>query len=104
MAENQQSMKDVQKIMSDKEITEETLEEAGETPIDGKLINKWALGLAVFSFGFLCIGSFLFGATATTAFLRGAGGGLLFGALLWLTGTMLIQEGNPIEKIKPQDK
>ena len=101
MAENQESIEDVQKIISDKL---EVIEEIGEKPIDSKLLIKWGAGVAVFSFGFLCIGSFLFGATATTAFLRGAGGGLLFGALLWLTGTMLIQEGNPIEKIKPQDK
>ena len=56
------------------------------------IIDKWAVGLAVFSFGFLSIGSFLFGATATTSVLRGLGGGVLFGALLWLVG-LLISEG-----------
>ena len=60
-------------------------------------VKNWALGLAVFSFGFLTIGSVLFGATAATAILRGFGGAILFGALLWLAGTILIQEGNPIE-------
>ena len=52
------------------------------------IINKWAMGLAIFSFGFLCIGSFLFGATATTSVLRGVGGGMLFGAILWLVGAL----------------
>ena len=52
------------------------------------IINKWAMGLAIFSFGFLCIGSFLFGATATTSVLRGVGGGILFGAILWLVGAL----------------
>jgi hypothetical protein len=56
------------------------------------IINKWALGLAVFSFGFLSIGSFLFGATATTSILRGFGGGVLFGALLWLVGFLIREE------------
>ena len=52
------------------------------------IINKWAVGLAIFSFGFLSIGSFLFGATATTSVLRGVGGGILFGAILWLVGAL----------------
>ena len=34
-------------------------------------VNNWAMGLAVFSFGFLSIGSVLFGATVITAVLRG---------------------------------
>ena len=50
------------------------------------------MGLAVFSFGFLSIGSFLFGATVTTSALRGLGGGVLFGASLWLTGLLVIEE------------
>ncbi len=52
------------------------------------IVNKWAMGLAIFSFGFLCIGSFLFGATATTSVLRGVGGGILFGTILWLVGAL----------------
>ena len=52
------------------------------------IVNRWAMGLAVFSFGFLSMGSFLFGATATTSALRGLGGGILFGALLWLVGVL----------------
>ena len=56
------------------------------------IINKWAMGLAIFSFGFLSIGSFLFGATVTTSALRGLGGGVLFGASLWLTGLLVIEE------------
>ena len=53
-----------------------------------EIVNKWAMALAIFSFGFLCIGSFLFGATATTSVLRGVGGGILFGAILWLVGAL----------------
>ena len=61
------------------------------------IINKWAMGLAIFSFGFLCIGSFLFGATATTSILRGVGGGILFGAILWLVGA-LFYDSTPIDE------
>ena len=60
--------------------------------MNGAIINKWAMGLAVFSFGFLSIGSFLFGATVTTSVLRGLGGGVLFGALLWLVGLLINEE------------
>jgi len=56
------------------------------------IVNRWAMGLAIFSFGFLSIGSFLFGATATTSVLRGLGGGVLFGALLWLVGLLISEE------------
>ena len=63
--------------------------------MNGDIVNKWAMGLAVFSFGFLSIGSFLFGATVTTSVLRGIGGGVLFGALLWLVGLLINEEENP---------
>ena len=59
------------------------------------IIDKWAMGLAVFSFGFLSIGSFLFGATATTSVLRGLGGGVLFGSSLWLVGLLSSKEEDP---------
>ena len=65
--------------------------------MNGIIVNKWAMGLAVFSFGFLSIGSFLFGATATTSFLRGLGGGVLFGASLWLAGLLVNEEKDEIE-------
>ena len=61
------------------------------------IVNRWAMGLAVFSFGFLSIGSFLFGATATTSLLRGLGGGVLFGASLWLAGLLVNEEKDEIE-------
>jgi len=61
------------------------------------IVNKWAMGLAVFSFGFLSIGSFLFGATATTSLLRGLGGGVPFGASLWLAGLLVNEEKDEIE-------
>ena len=61
-------------------------------------VNNWAAGLVVFSFGFLSIGSVLFGATVTTAVLRGFGGGMLFGALLWLVGVLISQEKNQVDE------
>ena len=63
--------------------------------MNDNIINRWAMGLAVFSFGFLSIGSFLFGATTTTSVLRGLGGGVLFGALLWLVGLLISKEEDP---------
>ena len=63
--------------------------------MNGDIINKWAMGLAVFSFGFLSIGSLLFGATVTTSVLRGLGGGVLFAALLWLVGLLINEEEDP---------
>ena len=62
------------------------------------IINKWAVGLAIFSFGFLSIGSFLFGATATTSVLRGVGGGILFGAILWLVGALFYSDSIQINE------
>jgi hypothetical protein len=59
------------------------------------IVNKWAMGLAIFSFGFLSVGSFLFGATATTSVLRGLGGGVLFGSSLWLVGLLISKEEDP---------
>ena len=61
------------------------------------IVNRWALGLAVFSFGFLSIGSFFFGATATTSVLRGLSGGILFGTSLWLAGLLVNEEKDAIE-------
>ena len=63
--------------------------------MNGDIVIKWAMGLAVFSFGFLSIGSFLFGATVTTSVLRALGGGVLFGALLWLVGLLINEEEDP---------
>ena len=65
--------------------------------MNGDIVNKWAMGLAVFSFGFLSIGSFLFGATVTTSVLRGLGGGVLFAALLWLVGLLINEEEDPTD-------
>ena len=65
--------------------------------MNGDIINKWAMGLAIFAFGFLSIGSFLFGATVTTSVLRGIGGGVLFGALLWLVSLLINEEEDPTD-------
>ena len=66
------------------------------------IVNRWAMGLAVFSFGFLSIGSFLFGATATTSVLRGLGGGVLFGTSLWLAGLLVNEEKDEIVEGDPE--
>ena len=65
--------------------------------MNGDIVNKWAMGLAVFSFGFLSIGSFLFGATVTTSVLRGLGGGVFFGALLWSVSLLVNEEEDPTD-------
>ena len=70
--------------------------------MNDNIVNRWAMGLAVFSFGFLSIGSFLFGATATTSVLRGFGGGVLFGTLLWLAGLLVNEEKDAIEEGDPE--
>ena len=67
------------------------------------IVNRWAMGLAVFSFGFLSIGSFLFGATATTSVLRGLGGGVLFGTSLWLVG-LLVNEEKDANEDDPEEE
>ena len=61
------------------------------------------MGLAIFSFGFLCIGSFLFGATATTSILRGIGGGILFGTILWLVGALFDSDSTLIDEDALED-
>ena len=66
------------------------------------IVNRWAMGLAIFSFGFLSIGSFLFGATATTSILRGFGGGVLFGTSLWLAGLLVNDKKDVIEEGDPE--
>ena len=63
--------------------------------MNGDIVNKWAMGLAVFSFGFLSIGSFLFGATVTTSVLRALGGALFFGALLWSVSLLINEQEDP---------
>ena len=67
-------------------------------------VNNWALGLGLFSFAFLSGGSILFGATVTTGLLSGLGGGILFGALLWLVGVIVIKEENSIDETMHEDE
>ncbi len=62
-------------------------------------IQKLAMAFALFSFGFVAIGSIMSGATYVTAILRGAGASLLFGgvafALLHLMAEEQYQEPAP---------
>ena len=55
-------------------------------------IQKMAASFGLFSFGFLCIGSVLMGATVLTAVVRGLVGSLLFTLVVWLSGIIFLQE------------
>ena len=51
-----------------------------------------AASFGLFSFGFLCIGSVLMGATVLTGFVRGLVGAVLFTLVVWLSGIIFLQE------------
>ena len=51
-----------------------------------------ATSFGLFSFGFLCIGSILMGATVLTGVIRGMVGAVLFALVAWLSGIILLQE------------
>ena len=62
-------------------------------------IQKMATSFGLFSFGFLCIGSILMGATVLTGVIRGMVGALVFALVVWLSGILLLQEddGDSVE-------
>ena len=62
-------------------------------------IQKMAASFGLFSFGFLCIGSILMGATVLTGIIRGVVGAVVFALVVWLSGIILLQEddGDSIE-------
>ena len=55
-------------------------------------IQKLAASFGLFSFGFLCIGSVLMGATVLTGVVRGLVGAVLFTLVVWLSGIIFLQE------------
>ena len=55
-------------------------------------IQKMAASFGLFSFGFLCIGSILMGATVLTGVIRGMVGAVVFALVVWLSGILLLQE------------
>ncbi len=55
-------------------------------------IQKMAASFGLFSFGFLCIGSVLMGATVLTGVVRGLVGAVLFTLVVWLRGIIFLQE------------
>lgn len=55
-------------------------------------IQKMAASFGLLSFGILCVGSVLMGATVFTGVVRGMGGAVIFGLAAWLSGAMLLQE------------
>ena len=59
-------------------------------------IQKMATSFGLFSFGFLCIGSILMGATVLTGVIRGTVGAVLFTLVVWLSGILLLQEDDDL--------
>ena len=55
-------------------------------------IQKMAASFGLFSFGFLCIGSILMGATVLTGVVRGIVGAVIFTLVIWLSGIILLQK------------
>jgi len=55
-------------------------------------VQKMAASFGLFSFGFLCIGSVLMGATVLTGVVRGLVGAVLFTLVVWLSGIIFLQE------------
>ena len=55
-------------------------------------IQKMATSFGLFSFGFLCIGSILMGATVLTGVVRAIVGAVVFALVVWLSGILLLEE------------
>ena len=55
-------------------------------------IQKIAVSFSLLSFGILSIGSVLMGATVITGMIRGVAGAIIFGLLIWSSGTLLMGE------------
>ena len=56
-----------------------------------------AASFGLLSFGVLSAGSVLMGATLITGIIRGVAGTIIFGLLIWLSGSLLIREDNVVE-------
>jgi len=54
--------------------------------------QKIAASFGLLSFGVLSIGSVLMGATVLTGVIRGVAGSIIFGLLVWSSGTLLMRE------------
>jgi len=66
-------------------------------------IQKMAASFGLFSFGFLCIGSILMGATVLTGVIRGTVGAVLFTLVVWLSGILLLQEDDDGDMVEGED-
>ncbi|MBI4384055.1 MAG: hypothetical protein HY579_08495 [Nitrospinae bacterium] len=53
------------------------------------MIRKMALAFALFSFGIVAIGSFLFGSRILTSLVRGTEAAAVFGSLAWALGLFM---------------
>ena len=60
-------------------------------------VQKMAASFGLLSFGVLSAGSVLMGATLITGIIRGVAGTIIFGLLIWLSGSLLIREDNVVE-------
>ncbi len=67
-------------------------------------IQKMAASFGLFSFGFLCIGSILMGATVLTGVIRGMVGAVVFALVVWLSGILLLQEDNNGDIVEGEDQ
>ena len=54
--------------------------------------QKMAASFGLLSFGILSIGSMIMGATVLTGLIRGVSGAIIFGVLVWSSGTLLMRE------------
>ena len=55
-------------------------------------IQKIAASFGLLSFGVLSIGSVLMGATVLTGIIRGVSGAIIFGLLVWFSGSLLLRK------------
>jgi hypothetical protein len=68
-----------------------------------ELARKIAGGFAIVAFGILTIGSWLHGATAATAVVRGVEGAVIFGTVAWGLGSMFKEETEAAEETAHDD-
>jgi hypothetical protein len=66
-------------------------------------IKKMAVSFALLSFAILAFGSVLTGSRMTTAFIRGAEAAVVFGALAWSFGSIVMNEkSTTVEEDDPE--
>ncbi|GJL79992.1 MAG: hypothetical protein NPINA01_29810 [Nitrospinaceae bacterium] len=66
-------------------------------------IKKMAVSFSLFSFAILMFGSLLTGSRMTTAFIRGIEAALLFGAIAWGLGSLIMDKAGE-EPVKEEEE